>query len=174
MNIKKMPRPQSITILGIDPGTAIVGYAVIKEEGRNVTLVEADAIQPDTKIASERLKIIYSSIIALIDIHRPDVISLEKIFFSKNIKTAIQVAEARGVLLLTAAQKSINFFEYTPLEVKNAVTGYGKADKHQVQTMICRILKVSSIPKLDDVTDAMAVAFTALQDAHAYIGKLHT
>ena len=154
-----------MTILGIDPGTSILGYAVIRKEadGR-ATLLEAHSIQPKKTNAADRLLAIHRAVITIIDIHRPQCIALEKIFFSKNIKTALRVAEARGVLLLTAKEKNIRVFEYTPSEVKLAVAGYGKADKQQVKHMAERILKVASLPNLDDVTDAIAIALTAFRE----------
>lgn len=149
-------------ILGIDPGTSIVGYAVVRKEPTgNATLIEARSIEPATKGAADRLQYIREAVIRVIDIHRPDCIALEKIFFSKNIKTALSVAEARGVLLLTAKEKAIRVFEYTPSEVKLAVTGYGKADKRQVEAMARLILKTEHLPRLDDITDAIAIALTA-------------
>lgn len=149
-------------ILGIDPGTSIVGYAVVRKEPTgNATLIEARSIEPAVQGAADRLQYIKKAVVRVIDIHRPDCIALEKIFFSKNIKTALSVAEARGVLLLTAKEKAIRVFEYTPSEVKLAVTGYGKADKRQVEAMARLILKVDHLPRLDDITDAIAIALTA-------------
>lgn len=149
-------------ILGIDPGTSIVGYAIVrKETNGEATLIEARSIEPATKKAEDRLQYIRGAILRVIDIHRPDCIALEKIFFSKNIKTAMSVAEARGVLLLTAKEKAIKVFEYTPSEVKLAVTGYGKADKRQVEAMARLILKTDRLPRLNDITDAIAIALTA-------------
>lgn len=152
-------------ILGIDPGTAITGYAVITKNERtgDPILIDAGSIQPEAREQGERLKAVRKALLRLLDIHSPRVIALEKIFFSKNIRTALAVAEARGVFLLTAAERSIKVCEYTPGEVKMAVAGYGKADKHQVKEMTRLILKQATIPALDDVTDAIAIALTALQ-----------
>ena len=150
-------------ILGIDPGTAILGWAAIKKNtAGNVTLIAAGAIRPGALDASIRLLEIHKTLLKLIDIHRPEIVAIEKIFFSKNIKTALRVAEARGVILLTAALKEIRVCEYAPNEVKLAVTGYGKADKRQVKEMMKILLKKPEMPALDDITDAMAIAFTAL------------
>ncbi len=150
-------------ILGIDPGTAIIGYAVLKKtEGGDTELLRSGAIRPSSKEKESRLLEIARGMRGLIDIHRPDLIALEKIFFSKNIKTALSVAEARGVLLLTAKELSIRVSEYTPGEVKVAVTGYGKADKRQVKEMVKTILKLAQVPELDDIADAMAIALTAI------------
>lgn len=152
-----------MTILGIDPGTSIVGWAVIKKNAAgNATLIDAGAIRPETRKASIQLLEIHKALARLIDIHSPKLIALEKIFFSKNIKTALRVAEARGVVFLTAALKEIRVCEYTPNEVKLAATGYGKADKRQVKEMMKLLLKKPDMPALDDITDAMAIAFTAL------------
>ena len=152
-----------MVVLGIDPGTAIVGYAVLKKtEDGNTELLKSGAIRPSSKEKEGRLLEIARGIRGLIDIHRPDLIALEKIFFSKNIKTALSVAEARGVLLLTAKERSIRVSEYTPGEVKVAVTGYGKADKRQVKEMVKTILKLAEAPRLDDIADAMAIALTAI------------
>src|SRR3989344_2492207 len=150
-------------ILGIDPGTAILGWAAIKKNAAgNVTLIAGGAIRPGALDASIRLPQIHKTLLKLIDIHRPEIVAIEKIFFSKNIKTALRVAEARGVILLTAALKEIRVCEYAPNEVKLAVTGYGKADKRQVKEMMKILLKKPEMPALDDITDAMAIAFTAL------------
>lgn len=149
-------------ILGIDPGTAIVGYAVLwKTTDGAPELLASGAIRPLAKEKEGRLAEIRQQVMVLIDIHRPDTFALEKVFFSKNIKTALSVAEARGVLLLTAKERSIKVSEYTPSEVKLAVAGYGKADKQQVKAMVKAILKLRYAPALDDVADAMAIAITA-------------
>lgn len=146
-------------ILGIDPGTAIIGYAFIKKDGADLFLREADAIRiPPTDHKAERLAILHKKLTALIKKGRPDMIAVEKLFFSQNQKTAFDVAEARGVILSTAALAKIPISEYTPLEVKMVVTGYGKADKRQVREMVAAILRTKKVPTLDDITDAMAVA----------------
>lgn len=154
-----------MVILGIDPGTAIVGYAAIAEDPKNgePALVDSGAIKPKTAKHSGRLKDIHERLGRLIDIHRPEAVAVEKIFFSKNIKTALSVAEARGVIILTAEERLIRVCEYTPGEVKLAVTGSGNADKRQVRQMVRLILKQSRLPRLDDVTDAIAIAIAALR-----------
>lgn len=155
-------------ILGIDPGTVIIGYAFIKKHGADLILREADAIRiPSMGHKAERLAILHKKLTALIKKWRPDMIAVEKLFFSKNQKTALDVAEARGVILSTAALAKIPISEYTPLEVKMASTGYGKADKQQVREMASAILKLKSAPRLDDVTDAMAIAI-----AGAHLNKI--
>lgn len=153
-----------MVILGIDPGTAIVGWAVMKNAAHEPVFIAAGAIRPKTRDASLRLLEIHKSLARLIDIHSPTIIALEKVFFSKNIKTALSVAEARGVILLTAAIKKIKVCEYTPNEVKSAATGYGHADKKQVREMMRILLHIPALPRLDDITDAMAIAFTAMRE----------
>lgn len=146
-------------ILGIDPGTSIIGYAFIEKQGADLTLREADAIRiPPIDAKARRLAELHQKLTALIKKERPDTIAVEKLFFSKNQKTAFDVAEARGVILSTAALAKIPVSEYTPLEVKMAATGYGKADKRQVREMARAILKLKEVPRLDDITDAMAIA----------------
>lgn len=149
-------------ILGIDPGTTIVGYALIRKIPYGAELIEAGAIRTKNQNPGKKLEEIKKAVNRLIDIHKPSLVALEKIFFSKNIKTALSVAEARGVIILTAAENHIRVCEYTPLEAKIAVTGYGRADKRQVKEMVRLLLKQTEVPNLDDITDAMAIAFTAL------------
>ena len=123
------------------------------------TLVKADSIQ--TKASTdfnERLCIIYSELNNIVKEYKPNVAAVETLYFNKNTKTAIQVAEARGVILLALKQFGLNILEYTPLQIKQAVTGYGRADKKQVQEMLKNILNLKEVPKLDDITDAMAIA----------------
>lgn len=148
-------------ILGIDPGTAIIGYALVEKQGADLILREADAIRiAPIGSKAERLAILHKELAALIKKERPNMIAVEKLFFSKNQKTALDVAEARGVILSTAALARIPISEYTPLEVKMAATGYGRADKRQVREMARVILKLKAVPTLDDITDAMAIAVT--------------
>ena len=148
-------------ILGIDPGIAIVGYGVIDFERGNYSLVDYGVITtPKEENTPTRLCMIERSLIKLIEQYKPDNIALEELFFARNTTTAITVAEARGVLLLTATKYCGSLFEYTPLQIKQAITGYGKADKNQVQQMVKMMLKLKSIPKPDDAADALAVAIT--------------
>lgn len=156
-------------ILGIDPGTVIIGYAFLEKQGNDLTLLEADAIQiPPQGDRAERLAILHNNLAALIKKWRPDTVAVEKLFFTKNQKTAMDVAEARGVIISTAALAKIPVSEYTPLEVKMASTGYGKADKQQVRTMVRAILRLKEVTRLDDVTDAMAIAITEAHTGRAY------
>ena len=135
--------------LGIDPGTTRIGYGIIE----NDLVVDYGLIN-----GKNSLEIIHQEIKRIILKHNPDVVSIEKLFFSKNVKTALRVGEARGVILLAAHEEKIPIREYTPIQVKLAVTGYGKADKKQIQQMVKVLLKLSEIPKPDDVADALAIA----------------
>lgn len=146
-------------ILGIDPGYAIVGWGVLDYERNQFSIVDFGAITTDAKTPfPERLKIIYEDIMYILNATQPDAVSMEKLFFQNNQKTAIDVAQARGVLMLAAEQKGIDVFEYTPLQVKQGVVGYGKAEKKQVQEMTRTILKLDKVPKPDDTADALAMA----------------
>lgn len=146
-------------ILGIDPGYAIVGYGVLDYDNVRFKVVNYGAIrtEPDTPFCG-RLSEIYDDMNRLLDMTNPDCVSIEKLFFNTNVTTGIDVAQARGVILLAAAQRGIPVFEYTPLQVKVAVTGYGRAEKHQMQEMTKNILNLKEIPKPDDTADALAIA----------------
>ncbi|OBR65803.1 crossover junction endodeoxyribonuclease RuvC [Paenibacillus oryzae] len=146
-------------VLGIDPGIAIAGFGFIDKEGHKLTPVQYGAIQTEAKTPPEqRLQQIYESACALMDRYKPDSVAVEKLFFNRNVTTAFAVGQARGVIILAAAQRGLPVAEYTPLQVKQAVVGYGKAEKRQVQEMVKMFLKLSAIPKPDDVADALAVA----------------
>lgn len=145
--------------LGIDPGTAICGYGVVNLEGSHLKAIDYGAIQTSSKMSAEdRLVIIHHEIDVLIKKYKPDVMGVEMLFFNKNVRTAITVAQARGVILLAAAQNSVKLSEFTPLQVKQAVVGYGNATKEQVIYMTQRLLNLPSKPHPDDVADALAVA----------------
>lgn len=147
-----------MVILGIDPGFAITGYAVIKYENNNFKLLDCGAVNTKAGIPlPTRLASIYDDLSLLVSKYNPDFISVEELFFNQNVKTAINVAQGRGIALLVGAKNNKEVFEYTPLQVKQAVVGYGRADKKQVQQMVKAILNLKEIPKLDDITDAMAV-----------------
>ena len=146
-------------ILGIDPGFAITGYSIIDYIGNKFKLITSGAIL--TKAGESfplRLLKINNDLEELIDTYKPDAISVEELFFNNNAKTAINVAQARGVVLIVGCKNNIPTFEYTPLQIKQAVVGYGRADKIQVQKMVKTILCVDNLPKLDDTTDSMAAA----------------
>ncbi len=146
-------------ILGIDPGYAIVGYGVVDYNKNRFLAVGYGAITTKAHTPLEdRLLDIYNDVLTVIDKFRPDEISIEKLYFNTNSTTAISVAEARGVIILAAKQRGVKVNEYTPLQVKQAVTGYGRAEKHQVMEMVKNLLNLAKIPKPDDTADALAIA----------------
>lgn len=146
-------------ILGIDPGIAIVGFGILDYDGVKFTVVDYGAItSPAHTPVPDRIKMIYDDLSYVIDKYKPDQMAIEELFFNNNVKTAITVAQARGVLILAASNKHIPVFEYTPLQVKQAVVGYGRADKNQVQQMVKAILNLHEVPKPDDTADAVAIA----------------
>lgn len=155
-------------ILGIDPGYATVGFGILDYQGAAFQTVEYGAILTEAETDfSERLAQIYDDMCYLLEKYRPQVLSIEKLYFNTNKTTGIMVAEARGVILLACAKKQIPVFEYTPLQVKSAVVGYGKAEKMQVMDMTRRILRLAEIPKPDDAADALALAI-----CHGHCAKL--
>jgi crossover junction endodeoxyribonuclease RuvC len=147
-------------ILGIDPGTGILGFGVIDAPAPGkVQLVDGGVIRTPVKQAdSIRLKTIYDELTEIIEQHKPQIISVEKLFFSQNVTTAMSVSQARGVVLLCGEQNNLELFEYTPQQIKQAITGYGKADKKQMQEMVRVILGLQEVPKPDDCADALAAA----------------
>ena len=146
-------------ILGIDPGYAIVGYGVIKYENGKMSVIDYGKITTPANIAlSKRLKLIYDSMTKLINDYNPDVVAVEELFFNSNVKTAIAVGHARGVIILSAANSKKTSAEFTPRQIKQAVVGYGRADKNQVQQMVKMFLNLKEVPKPDDTADALAVA----------------
>ena len=154
-------------ILGIDPGFAITGFSVIDYEGNKFKLITSGAILTEAHTSFPlRLEKIYNDLNEIIQTYKPDAMAIEELFFNNNAKTAINVAQARGVLLVTAKLNKVPIYEYTPLQVKQAVVGYGRADKMQVQRMVKMILHEENLPKLDDTTDSMAMAI-----CHAHSSK---
>ncbi len=151
-------------VLGIDPGYAIVGWGLVEFKNNSFRPIRYGAIttEADTDF-NERLRMIFDDLSEVIKTFKPDAMSIEKLYFTTNQKTAIMVAEARGVILLCAKQNGLPIFEYTPLQVKTAVTGYGKAKKPQVMEMTRRLLKLPEVPKPDDTADALAIALTHIQ-----------
>ncbi len=146
-------------ILGIDPGVAITGYGVIKVLSNKNELVDYGCILTSAKKPfNERLEQIYRELKQIIKKYKPQQIAVEELFFCKNVKTALKVGQARGVILLTSIQEKILLREFTPLQVKQAVTSYGRADKRQVQEMVKILLNLKNIPKPDDAADALAIA----------------
>jgi len=146
-------------VIGIDPGLATVGFGVIRTENRNITPISYGCIKtsPD-KQTPQRLLDIFNEITSLFEKYKPEVIAVETLFFSKNVTNGLSISEARGVIFLAAAQHSIPIFEYTPNQVKQAITGSGKADKKQMQEMIKRLLDLDEIPKSDDAADGLSIA----------------
>lgn len=155
-------------ILGIDPGTGILGFGVIDVQGANTQLVDAGVIRTPVKEDDAiRLETIYDELTDIIAATKPTAMSVEKLFFARNVTTAMTVAQARGVVLLCGRQAGMEIFEYTPLQIKQAITGYGKADKKQIQEMVRVMLKLKTVPKPDDCADALAAALT-----HASVARL--
>ena len=146
-------------ILGIDPGMAIVGYGIIEIENDIIELVTSGSIQTDKKLSdSKRLLEIYNDLTTVVNKYKPECASVEELFFFKNQKTVIPVAEARGVILTVLEQFNIPTFSYTPMEVKQVLTGYGRAEKKEVEQMVKLALSADKLPKLDDTIDAIAIA----------------
>jgi crossover junction endodeoxyribonuclease RuvC len=146
-------------VLGIDPGTATTGFGLISKDGSKISKLDYGVISTSKDLEMpKRLSILFDDLQELVHSHRPDVMAVEKLFFTNNITTAMSVSQARGIVLLVASQNNIEIAEYTPLQVKMAVTGYGKATKKQVQEMVKKILKLNIIPKPDDAADALAIA----------------
>lgn len=146
-------------ILGVDPGYGIIGFGVVDSEKGNLTVVDYGAITtPKEMSLPERLLIIKQSFEAILDEFKPDEIAIEELFFFRNLTTVIPVAEARGVIITTCYEKCKNLFEYTPLQIKQALTGNGRAEKQQVQFMVKNVLGLGAVPKPDDTADALAVA----------------
>ncbi len=146
-------------ILGIDPGFARIGYGIIEEKNKNLRVLDYGCLATPTSLSFERrLKKIHDDIGGLIKKFHPDIFAVEKIFFCRNAKTAINVGEARGVAILAATKRNLKIREFTPLQVKQAITGYGKAEKQQMQKMVKILLNLKEIPKPDDAADALALA----------------
>ena len=159
-------------ILGIDPGLATVGWGVIESERGQVRPIAYGAITTPAHTDIEaRLLMIQNDIETIIEKYKPDEMAIEELFFNTNITTGIAVAEARGVILCTAHKLGVKISEYTPLQVKQAVVGYGKAEKHQVIAMVTSILKLSKPPKPDDTADAVAIAICHAQSRGSAMGK---
>lgn len=146
-------------ILGIDPGYAILGYGIIDMVGNRFSVVDFGAVTTDAGTEMpQRLETLYDEVSKIIEKYKPDEASIEELFFNNNAKTAILVGEARGVAVLACAKNNLKISEYTPLQIKQALVGYGRADKKQVQAMVKAILNLESVPKPDDTADALAAA----------------
>jgi len=153
-----------LVILGIDPGTATTGYGVLEGTLDRPRVLACDCIRTSARSSTaERLKTIFLHLNEILEEYRPDVVAVERLFFNKNAQSAFAVGQARGVAILAAATRGIEVREYTPLQVKIAVTGYGRASKPQVQSMVKMLLGLREIPRPDDAADALAVALTCMQ-----------
>ena len=153
-------------VLGIDPGTAATGYGIVERTGSRLRALDYGCFEtPAAWALPQRLLAIGDAVSDLIEMHRPDLVAVERLFFNRNVQTAFAVGQARGAVLLTAARHGLEVHEYGPHEVKIAVTGYGRAEKMQVQQMVQRVLGLAALPRPDDAADALAVAICL---AHAY------
>ena len=151
-------------VLGIDPGTARCGWGVIEKEGNKISLVDFGCIITSQELLhGDRVLEVYNQIIELIEKYKPDRSGVEELFFAKNVKTAISIAEVRGAILLALRQKKVEIIEFTPYQIKQSVSGYGGADKAQVQKMVKLLLNMKEIPKPDDAADGLACAIAAAQ-----------
>lgn len=158
--------------MGIDPGTATTGWAIVEENKGKMNPIAYGHISTSPKDStSQRLKEVADDIEKIINKYQPQESAVEDIFFFKNVKTAVKVSQSRGVILLTLEKKNVKVFSYTPLQVKQAITGYGRAEKKQIQLMVKNILKLKSIPKPDDTADAIAIALCHLNSRK--INALH-
>ncbi len=153
-----------MTILGIDPGIADTGYGIIEKKGGKFIFIECGTIKTSAKQElPQRLENLYKDLITIIKKYKPNQIGIEELFFAKNAKTAITVSHARGVILLAAKSAKAEIREFTPLQIKQALTGYGRADKNQIQQMVKTVLNLNKIPKPDDAADALAIAICSAQ-----------
>jgi crossover junction endodeoxyribonuclease RuvC len=155
-----------LIVLGIDPGTARTGYGLVERDGSRLRALDFGCLEtPAALELPQRLLLIEQGLVALIEAHRPDVVAVERLYFNRNVQTAFAVGQARGVVLMVAAQHGLAVAEFGPNEVKQAVTGYGRADKGQVQRMVQTLLDLPSLPRPDDAADGLAIAICA---AHAH------
>ncbi len=158
---------EQLRVLGIDPGTALMGYGVIEDAGSREWAVAYGALTtPPGMLAEKRLQTLYRGVVDLCLEYKPEALAVEELFFGRNVTTAIHVGQARGIVLLAAADNGIPVREFTPAQVKMAVTGYGRADKAQVQAMVRTLLALKETPRPDDVADALAVAIAALHGSN--------
>ncbi len=155
-----------MTVIGIDPGLALMGYGVVESDGYRFKVHDYGVIETKAHTDDgERLLQLWNGLNSLIEKYKPDAVSVEELFFNKNVKTAITVAQARGVALLAVKTNGVPLYEYTPLQAKQAVVGYGRAEKSQIQQMVKTILNLKEIPKPDDAADALAIAITHINNA---------
>ena len=164
----------AMRILGIDPGYGITGFGLVEAERGQFRLLRCGAITtPAGMDFSARLEIIYEDMKQLLEVAKPDVVAMEELFFGQNVTTGIGVAQSRGVLLLAIRQAGLEVFSYKPMQVKQAVVGYGNATKHQVQDMTKRLLGLSAMPKPDDAADAIAIALCHGRSATSLLAQLN-
>ena len=172
-NIKNYKMEACMVILGIDPGIALVGWGVVEYSGTKFRPIAYGSIStPKDLPTHKRLEIIYSDLCQIIDRYRPEQAAIEELFFNTNITTGIRVSEARGVILLACSHKGLELQEYTPLQVKQAVVGYGNATKHQVQDMTKRLLHLTAMPKPDDAADAIAIALCHARSSTSLLAQI--
>ncbi len=146
-------------ILGVDPGYALAGWGILAKDGQKLKLIKYGCLTTSAKMShAERLKKLHEELDKIIKKYKPDILAVEELFFFKNLKTALKVAEARGVILMTAMEHNLEIKEYTPLQVKQALVGYGRAEKKQIQAMVKVILSLKQAPEPDDAADAVAVS----------------
>lgn len=160
-------------VLGIDPGTAIVGIGIVDYVDKKMKLVHYDCIytHKDEQM-NYRIMSIYEQLNRIIDIYKPDAVAIEELFYFKNNKTVISVSQARGVMILAATQRGLNISEYTPLQIKMGITGYGRAEKKQIQIMVQKLLGLSEIPKPDDAADALAICITHINSSNSLLSSV--
>ena len=157
-------RQKNKIILGIDPGLAITGYGIISYTAKKTSLIACGSINSKAQeLFEKRLSKIYTNLTKIISTYKPDIVAIEELFFAKNAKTALKVGQARGVAVLAACQENVPIQEFTPLQVKQAITGYGLASKSQIQKMVKLLLSLKTVPQPDDVADALAVAICCAQ-----------
>lgn len=160
-------------VIGIDPGTAIVGYGIVDFEKNKYTSVDYGVVLTNKDLTmEERLEIVYKEVDKILKKYQPEYIAIEDLFYFKNNKTVISVAQARGVILLVAKQNNIPITSYTPLQVKSGITGHGRAEKKQVQLMVQKFLSLKEIPKPDDAADALAISITHINALTSKIGEI--
>ena len=151
-------------VLGIDPGYALMGWGVVEAEGSRMKLVNYGCIETKAGVPMQnRLRALQLGVKDLLNIYKPDDVAFEELFFARNVTTALMVGAARGAAIIAAAEYTENLYEYTPMQIKQAITGYGKADKKQIQQMVKLLLKMDEVPKPDDAADAIACAITHCQ-----------
>ena len=151
-------------VLGIDPGYALMGWGVVEAEGSRMKLINYGCIETKAGVPMQnRLRTLQLGVRDLLTMYRPDDVAFEELFFARNVTTALMVGAARGAAIIAAAEYTQNLYEYTPMQIKQAITGYGKADKKQIQQMVKLLLKLDEIPKPDDAADAIACAITHCQ-----------